>query len=147
MAISYNKKELEKKREKKRKEKQQRRAERKSAETQSFDDMIAYVDEHGVISSTPPDPNANAEIDLESIEVSTPKKEALEDTVLSGRVEHFNAEKGYGFIKDLSGIEKYFFHISHAPAAIAEGNLVSFELERGDRGMNAVRITLTNKSQ
>jgi cold shock CspA family protein len=57
-------------------------------------------------------------------------------------VEHFNTEKGYGFIKDIGSVEKYFFHINNAPDNITEGNQVTFELERGQRGMNAVRITI-----
>ncbi len=142
-SISFNKRELEKKKEQKRKEKLQRKEERKAGGVSSFDDMIAYVDENGFITDTPPDPTKKQEIDLEDIEVSTPKKEEIEDPILRGRVEHFNTEKGYGFIKNLSGVDKYFFHISNAPAEIAEGNTVTFELERGDRGMNAVKIVLT----
>ena len=71
------------------------------------------------------------------------KKEAQERKItvaLRGRVEHFNTDKGYGFIKDLDSTEKYFFHISNAPADIAEGALVTFETERGQRGLNAVNI-------
>ena len=143
MANSFNKRELEKKKEQKRKEKQQRKEERKASGASSLDDMIAYVDENGVITSTPPNPAKKQEIDLENISVSTPKKEEIEEVVLKGRVEHFNPDKGYGFIKNLSGMEKYFFHISNAPANIAEGNMVTFELERGERGMNAVSIALT----
>jgi cold shock CspA family protein len=142
MAISFNKRELEKKKEQKRKEKQQRKEERKAGDTKSFDEMIAYVDENGAITSTPPDFDKKTEIDLDSIMVSTPKKVEDEEIVLSGRVEHFNPDKGYGFIKNLSGTEKYFFHISNAPTNIAEGHSVTFELERGERGMNAVKITL-----
>jgi len=141
MAISFNKKELEKKKEQKRKEKQLRKEERKTSGSKSFDDMIAYVDENGVITSTPPDPNKKTKVELDDIMVSTPKKEEMEEMGLDGRVEYFNTEKGYGFIKKLSGIEKYFFHVSNAPANIAEGNMVTFELERGERGMNAVKIT------
>ena len=143
MATSFNKKELEKKKEQKRKEKQQRKEERKAGGSKSFDDMIAYIDENGVITSTPPDPNKKTKMDLDDIMVSTPKKEEMEETVLNGRVEYFNADKGYGFIKNLSGVEKHFFHISNAPANIAEGDTVTFELERGERGMNAVKIALT----
>ena len=139
---SFNKRELEKKKEQKRKEKQQRKEERKAGGVSSLDDMIAYVDENGVITSTPPDPTKKQEVDLENISISTPKKEATEEIVLKGRVEHFNVDKGYGFIKNLSGIEKYFFHVSNAPASIAEGNMVTFELERGERGINAVKIVL-----
>jgi Cold shock proteins len=144
MAISFNKKELEKKKQSKKLEKQKRKDERKSSGgSKSFDDMIAYVDENGMITDTPPDPTKKSKVDVESIAVSTPKKEEQEDPVLKGRVEHYNASKGYGFIKDLSSTEKYFFHINNAPDTIAEGNMVTFELERGQKGMNAVRIELT----
>lgn len=143
MANSFNKRELEKKKEQKRKEKQQRKEERKAAGSMSFDDMIAYVDENGVISNTPPDPEKKQVINLDDIAVSTPKKEDMEEIPLTGRVEFFNPDKGFGFIKNLADTEKYFFHISNAPANIAEGNTVTYELERGEKGMNAVRIVLT----
>ena len=111
-----------------------------------MDDMIAWVDEHGNITDVPPEERERRKesIKLEDIAVSTPKKEELgEPEPLKGRVEHFNAAKGYGFIKDLGNMEKYFFHISSAPQDIAEGKIVTFELERGTRGMNAVKITVT----
>lgn len=141
MAISFNKKELEKKKQTKKLEKQKRKEERKvSGGSKSFDDMIAYVDENGMITSTPPDPNKKSKVNAESIAVSTPKKEDQEDPILRGRVEHYNEDKGYGFIKDLGSTDKYFFHINNAPASIAVGNTVTFELERGHKGMNAVNI-------
>lgn len=40
-----------------------------------------------------------------------------------------------------------FFHISNAPSSISERDVVSFELERGQKGMNAVRISFADKSQ
>ncbi len=142
MAISYNKKELEKKKQGKKLEKQKRKEERKaSGGSSSFDDMIAYVDENGNITTTPPDPGKKQKIDVANISVSTPKKEDQEEVLMRGRVEHFNSEKGYGFIKDINSTEKYFFHISAAPADIAEGNIVTFQTERGQKGMNAVNIT------
>jgi Cold shock proteins len=142
MAISYNKRELEKKKEQKKQEKLKRKQERKAQGSQSFEDMIAYVDENGMISDTPPDPNRKTKVEAEGIEISTPKKEIVEPTPLSGRVEHYNPDKGYGFIKDIHSTEKYFFHISSAPVNIAEGMLVEFMLEKGTRGMNAVNITI-----
>ncbi|MEA4974419.1 MAG: cold shock domain-containing protein [Paludibacter sp.] len=142
MAISYNKKELEKKKQGKKLEKQKRKEERKaSGGSSSFDDMIAYVDENGNITTTPPDPGKKQKIDVANISVSTPKKEDQEEVLMRGRVEHFNSEKGYGFIKDLNSTEKYFFHISAAPSDITEGHIVTFQTERGQKGMNAVNIT------
>lgn len=139
---SFNKKEIEKNKKHKRKEKQLRREERKNNPTDSFEDMIAYVDENGVITDTPPDLSNRQKVDIEDIIISTPKKEDIEEPIWQGRVEHFNPDKGYGFIKHTGSTDKYFFHISNAPDSIAEGNMVTFELERGQRGMNAVRITL-----
>lgn len=145
MAISFNKRELEKKKEQKRQEKLKRKEERKAnSGNTTFEDMIAYVDENGVITDTPPE-QTKKQIDLEDIIISTPKKEDVEDPILMGRVEHFNPDKGYGFIKNLDNMEKYFFHISSAPAQIKEGNKVTFELERGQKGLNAVRIALADK--
>ena len=68
----------------------------------------------------------------------------MEIEPLRGRIEHFNESKGYGFVKDLGSSEKYFFHISAAPQIIKEGDIVTFEIERGTRGMNAVRISIIN---
>jgi Cold shock proteins len=143
--VTYNKRENEKKKASKRQEKQKRKEIRKANNIGgSFEDMIAYVDENGVITSTPPDTEVKKEeINVEDIIISTPKREEVEEEcVLKGRIEHFNSSKGYGFIKDLSNTEKYFFHISSAPAEIAEGDIVFFELERGTRGMNAVNIKI-----
>ena len=148
MAISFNKRELEKKKEQKRQEKQKRKEERKAnGGNTSFEDMIAYVDENGVITSTPPDKTNKQKVDIEDIAISTPKKEDVEDPILKGRVEYFNSDKGYGFIKNIGNTDKYFFHVSSAPASISEGNMVTFELERGQKGMNAVRIALANKNE
>ena len=145
MAISFSKRELEKKKQGKKLEKQQRKEERKANRGgSSLDDMIAYVDANGMITDTPPDMSSKPKVDAETIAVFVPKKEEQEPVALRGRVEHFNTDKGYGFIKDLDSTEKYFFHISEAvremEADIAEGALVTFETERDQRGLNAVNI-------
>lgn len=136
---TFGKRENEKKKQAKRLEKQKRREERQAGGSSSLDDMIAYVDENGNI-TTPPQLRPKVEIQLEDIVIATPKKEDIAAEPLKGRVEYFNTEKGYGFIKDLASTEKYFFHISSAPEGIGEGRIVLFELMRGTRGMNAVKI-------
>ncbi|MCD7963708.1 MAG: cold shock domain-containing protein [Rikenellaceae bacterium] len=141
--ISFNKRENEKKKASKRLEKQKKKEERKAnAGSGSLDDMIAYVDANGMITSTPPEEDVKNEIALEEIEVSVPKKEESVPDILNGRVEHFNSDKGYGFIKYINSTEKYFFHITTAPANIKEGDKVTFETEKGTRGMNAVKIEI-----
>ena len=146
-SISADKRENEKKRLARRAEKQKKKEEKKlSNKANSFEDMIAYVDENGMITSTPPAENTpKEEIKLEEIVISTPKKDKEEPVIRRGRIEFFNESKGFGFIKDLSGVEKYFFHISSAPDTIAEGDKVTFEIERGTRGLAAVRISIINK--
>jgi len=139
-SISFNKKELEKKRAQKRKEKQQRKEERKASGSDgSLEAMIAYVDENGVIIDTQPDLNKN-KVDAKKIAISTPKRQEEEAVVLKGRVEYFKKDKGYGFIKNMLRDEKYFFHITDAYPEITEGSRVSFELTKGIRGTNAVKI-------
>jgi len=138
-----NKKELNKQKEIKKQDKQIRKENRKVNKTsKSFAEMIAYVDEYGAITDTPPDHTKRINIELENIVISTPKKEDIEDSPLNGRVEYFNTEKGYGFIKQTDSVESYFFHINNAPSFIKSGNIVSFELERGQKGFNAVRIAI-----
>ena len=150
-SVTYNKRENEKKKQARRAEKQKKKEDRKLlGKTNSFDDMIAYVDENGVITSTPPELNPNKEeIKQEEILISTPKKEELEaPAVLRRRIDYFNESKGYGFIKDLDGAEKYFFHVSNNTLTdISENDIVTFDLERGLRGMNAVNIRIEGESQ
>ena len=110
--------------------------------------MIAYFEENGRITSTPPTENVRKEeINPDEIVIATPKKEDEEPTILRGRVEFFNESRGFGFIKDLSGVEKYFFHVNNVVGNITENNIVTFDLERGVKGMNAVNISLENKSK
>lgn len=140
---TFNKKEKEKKRLKKRQDKLAKRAERKAnPKKSSFEDMIAYVDEFGNITDTPPDITKKKVIKAEDIEIGVPKREEEEevDPVRSGKVEFFNTDKGFGFIKENSTNEKFFVHVSSLTEEIVENDKVSFELEQGLKGLNAVRV-------
>jgi cold shock CspA family protein len=143
---TMNKKENEKKRVKKKKDKEQRKEDRKSnsGKGKSLDDMIAYVDEFGNLSSTPPDPNKKKVINVEDIEIGVSKKEDLEpeDLVRTGIVSFFDSTKGFGFIKDLKSQESIFFHIKGLIDQVKENNKVSFETEMGKKGINAIRVKL-----
>lgn len=138
---SFNKKEKEKLRIKKRQAKLARKEERKQGGSTSFEDMIAYVDENGNITDTPPELQNRTEIKIENIEIGVPKgvKEEVQ-TEFKGRVEFFNDSKGFGFIKEIDTKEKYFVHVNGLIDDIKENDLVMFELERGMKGMNAVRV-------
>ena len=148
-SVTVDKRENEKKRLARRAEKQKRKEEKKlSPKANSLDDMIAYVDENGMITSTPPTENIKKEeIKQEEIVISTPKKEKEVPTVMKRRVEFFNTSKVFGFIKDLSGTEKYFFHVNNVMADISENDIVTFDLERGIKGMNAVNICFENEQK
>ena len=93
--------------------------------------------------------NKTDTVKQEEILISVPKKEDIETpSVLRGRIDYYNESKGYGFIKDLDGNEKYFFHVSNNSLAdISENDIVTFDLERGLRGMNAINISLENESE
>jgi cold shock CspA family protein len=138
---TFNKKEKEKKRLKKRQEKQIKRDDRKAnPQSSDFEDMIAYVDENGMLTDTPPDPSKRKKINVQNIEISVPKREDEVITERKGRVEFFNDTKGFGFIKELETLEKYFVHVNGLVDEIREGDMVTFELERGLKGMNAVNV-------
>lgn len=138
---TFQKKEKEKKKLKKRKEKELKKEERKAAGKKDFDDMIAYVDENGVITDSPPDPAKKKKVKAEDIVLGIPPKdEADEDPVHEGKVEFFNEEKGFGFIKENNTNEKYFVHVSGLTEDVKENDKVSFELEQGKKGLDAVRV-------
>lgn len=141
---TYNKKEIEKKKKKKQQEKRERREERKAnAEEKSPGDMIAYVDEYGNISDTPPDPAKKKKVKAKDIVIGVPKQEKVEEpTVRTGKIEFFNDEKGYGFVKESDSGEKYFVHVSGTEDDVRENDKVTFELEPGMKGMQAVRVKL-----
>ncbi len=142
---TFGKKEVRDKKAKKKREKEaKRQAKREQDKTgKSLDDMIAYVDEHGNFTSTPPDPSEREEIDPETIEITVSKKEHIEeDPIRTGTVTFFNHDKGYGFIKDALNHESIFVHINNVDEEIKENNRVIFEIEPGMKGPTAVRVKI-----
>ncbi|HZY79540.1 MAG TPA: cold shock domain-containing protein [Cyclobacteriaceae bacterium] len=139
---TFNKREKEKQRLQKKKEKEQRKEERKAGkESKSFEDMIAYVDENGNFSSTPPDLSKKKVIKETDINLSSRNKGgASVADVRQGVIKFFEKDKGYGFIKDKETQEEYFFHYSSANFPVAQSQSVTFEIEPGPKGLNAVRI-------
>ena len=55
-----------------------------------------------------------------------------------GKVKFFNENKGFGFIKDAESGNEYFVHVSGLVDKIKEDDNVSFELQQGKKGLNAV---------
>ncbi len=139
---TFGKKDLEKNRLKKRKEKEEKMEARKAnAKKGDFESMIAYVDEYGNITDTPPDPSKKKVVDASTIEIGVPKREkVVEETVRTGKVKFFNTDKGFGFIEQKNTGEEFFVHVNGLIDNIKENDSVTFELERGNKGMNAVRV-------
>ncbi len=139
---TFNKKEKEKKRLKKRKEKQEKKEERRAAsEGGGLENMMAYLDDDGNIVDTPPDPTKKKkEVKASSIEIGVPRREDEEVGPKKGRVAFFNDSKGYGFINETGTQERFFVHVNGLTEEIRENDNVSFELERGPKGMNAVNV-------
>jgi cold shock CspA family protein len=139
---TFNKQDNEKKRLKKRQDKLQKKEERKSNPGDSdFDSMIAYVDEYGNITSTPPDPTKKKKIDASTIEIGVSRREDVaEPTERRGKIDFFDDSKGFGFIKEIGTQDKFFVHVKGLLQEVKEGDMVTFELERGLKGMNAVRV-------
>lgn len=142
---TFSKYEREKKQAKKREEKQKKKELRKANSNKGagFDNMIVYVDEFGNFTDTPPDPSQKTKIDASTIEIGIPKKEDRgedESSIKEGKVSFFDSSKGFGFIIDKDTQEKHFVHVSGTLEDIVENDKVTFELERGLKGMNAVNV-------
>ena len=139
---TFEKREKEKKRQKKQEEKMRRKEERRANATGGgLDAMMAYVDENGMLTDTPPDPSKRVEIDASEIVLGVPRREHdEEEAVRTGRLDYFDTSKGYGFINEAGSQERYFVHISGMLEELKQGDRVSYDLERGPKGMNAVRV-------
>jgi len=141
--VTFNKIEKEKKRLKKREDKQKKKDARKAEAKENPQGIqFAYVDYNGNLTDTPPDPSMKIKVEAESIEIGIPKKEISDEepAAKEGKVSFFDTSKGFGFIIDSINQEKYFVHVSGILQPIAENDKVTYELERGQKGMNAVRV-------
>jgi cold shock CspA family protein len=139
-----NKKEVKNKKDKKRKEKEKKRLIRKETGKSSFDDMIAYVDEYGRISATPPDPTKKIQVESTDIELSATKSDVSQkaDYVRKGVVTFFNDSKGFGFIRDMENKQSVFVHANNLQEPIKENNIVIFEIGKGPKGSTALNVKL-----
>jgi cold shock CspA family protein len=142
---TFNKKEKEKKRLKKRQDKEQKKEDRKATSNKGkgIDEMLAYVDDNGNITSTPPDPTKKkVVVKQEDIQIGVPKQEALDpaDLIRRGTITFFNTSKGYGFIKDQDTQESIFVHQNGLTSSVKENDKVTFEVEKGPKGLNAINV-------
>ena len=144
---TVGKKERDKKKMKKRQDKQEKMDERKAKATKgkTLEEMMAYIDENGNLSSKPPDPrNLKRVVRAEDMQISTPKAGKFDpaDLIRTGVVTFFNEAKGFGFIKDMQTQESVFVHVKSLSELVKPNNKVSFEVEMGPKGANAVNVKL-----
>jgi cold shock CspA family protein len=142
---TWNKKEREKKKQKAKKEKEERKKQRKeNTRPGDLENMMAYVDENGIISLTPPDPAKKKIIKAEDIIIGVPEQRPVdpEDMIRKGKVTFLNPEKGYGFIRDQESGESLFVHVNNCSQQIQRNDNVSFEIEWGPKGASAMNVKL-----
>jgi len=60
----------------------------------------------------------------------------------NGTVKFYNDSKGFGFIKDANSTKEYFVHSSGLKESIRENDEVTFDLQEGKKGLNAVNVKL-----
>ena len=143
---TFNKKEKEKKRLKARQEKAEKMRERKAnaKKGKSLEEMMAFIDENGNISDTPPDEQKKKKVKLEDIRISPPKLNGnRNESTRQGIVSSFNQAKGFGFISDFATRGRIFFHVNDLTVPVKEKDKVNFEVQSGPKGPYAVNITLS----
>ncbi len=146
MAETFSKRERRKKKIERRREKEFRRDERRNIVTKSksLDEMMAYVDENGNLSDTPPDPKNAYKVAAEDIVIDIPKAQPEDpDALLTGIVNYFDPSKGYGFIINEQTSERLFVHVNSLAQPNTElnmGDKVSYTATRSPRGMQAVSV-------
>jgi len=59
-----------------------------------------------------------------------------------GTIKFFNEDKGFGFITPDNGNDDLFVHVSGLNGRVRENDKVSYSVEQGKRGLNAVNVTV-----
>ncbi|NIG54457.1 cold-shock protein [Chitinophaga sp. Cy-1792] len=145
MGESFSKKENRNKKAKSKEDKAQRAQERKlnNNKGKGLEDMLAYVDENGNLSATPPKETRKTDIDAKDIRIGATPRPA-EDPVKTGTVTFYNQTKGFGFIAEDNSREDVFFHMNELLDPVREKDKVSFTKERNSKGYYAAAIRKLN---
>lgn len=141
---TFTKREREKQRMKKQEEKKEKMKERKAnGKGNDLQSMMAYLDENGNLTDTPPDPKRVKTFRQEDMQISVPKQEDRKpDEPKRGTVSFFNTQKGFGFIVDDETRERIFVHANDLTMSIQENDKVTYFVQKGPKGLNATDVAL-----
>lgn len=59
-----------------------------------------------------------------------------------GTVKFFNETKGFGFITPEDGTSDVFVHVSGLKDQVREGDSVTYDVEKGPKGLNAANVRI-----
>lgn len=140
MGDSFAKKALQQKKAKKKQDKRELREERKAnkAKEKNPDEMIAYIDEFGNLSDSPPDMQNRQKIKAEDIQLGAAAIEEQKEH--TGVVTSFFTDKAFGFITEDNTKASVFVHSNQMLEPINENDKVVFEKERTPKGFAAVNV-------
>lgn len=87
---------------------------------------------------------SHAGLQANAIPLSTTSSRALnpKPVMYKGTVKFFNQTKGFGFIIESGSRQEIFVHVSGLVDEIRQGDNVTFDTQRGKKGMNAVNVRL-----
>lgn len=138
---TFSKKEREKKKRLKQQDKDMKREARKANNDKGkgLDAMMAFIDENGNLTNTPPDPKKKKQFLAEDIQIGV-AKHVEEDPIRTGVITRFYDDKGYGFIRDKESGESIFLHVKQMQTPLVENDKVQFEIESGPKGLSAIRV-------
>jgi|SRR5688572_29612897 cold shock CspA family protein len=143
---TFSKKEREKKKIKERQDKAEKMEARKAhgKKSKSLEDMMAYLDENGNLTSKPPDPRHKKVFKQEDMQIGVPTQAERDANIVlrRGVVSFFNEDKGFGFINDIDTRERIFVHVNQLASRIQENDKVTFEVQMGPKGASAVNVTI-----
>lgn len=142
MGESFSKKEKKNKKAKAKIEKAQKMLDRKSNNDKGkpLEEMLAFVDENGNLSSVPPR-QGNEDVTMQELTaVAKSRHRPVVEATRTGFVSYFNQAKGFGFITDDNARENVFFHANQLTELLKEKDRVSFTREKTPRGFSAVDL-------
>ncbi|RAJ08340.1 cold shock CspA family protein [Chitinophaga skermanii] len=148
MSDSFSKKANQNKRAKAKEDKAAKMRDRKlnNNKGKGLEDMLAYIDENGNLSSKPPKETTEFEIDASDMTVKEITPNAPKDTANTGIVSFYNSAKGFGFISVKGSSDRIFFHNRNLLQPVQENDHVTFEVERTARGNSAVDVKKVSRS-